>query len=82
MSWQGVFAMQAASLLGVGVLALPEAFAKLGWAVGFALLFASAGASVHSGFLLSRARQRLAPRAQTYGDLADAVFGPRGESGR
>ena len=30
MSWQGVFAMQAASLLGVGVLALPEAFAKIG----------------------------------------------------
>ena len=69
-------------IMGVGVLSLPYAFQQSGWllgvvlVIGFGLVAGKSArilADIQRHVLRTRGRPLL-----TYGDIGDAVFGPRG----
>ena len=66
-----------ADIVGSGVLAIPGAFAKLGWVLGTMFLLICAPLNLYTGILLARIR-RHHPNATTYGALAHDIFGEYG----
>ena len=60
--------------MGVGVLLLASAVAKLGWIIGLLMLFGFFPLNMYTGILLSRTRQLL-PKSVTMGDMAMYTYG-------
>lgn len=71
-----------AIILGIGVLGIPQALVKLGWALGLFLLFVSAAGAVYSGLLIARLVAHVTVttghRPHSYEDLGQAAFGHAG----
>ena len=61
------------------VLGLAHAFSQLGWILGLTVLFACMSASLYSGFLLSRMKNKV-PNCNVYADLGQAAWGNLGEA--
>lgn len=84
LGWRAASATVTAIILGLGVLGIPEAFAKVGWVLGFFLLILSASGAVYSGLLIEEicavVSSSEAGRPLTYGDLGRAAYGSRGEA--
>jgi amino acid permease len=74
-SWVNAYAIITASLIGIGVLGLPQAFSVLGWGPSMACLLFFALGAMYSGTLLTRLVVRVRPRPQVYADLGEAAFG-------
>jgi proton-coupled amino acid transporter len=75
--WWRSAAVIAGEIMGTGVLSLPYACARLGWAVGlFSSLFFGCTA-IYSGRLLSTCKNRLYPDATSFSDLARHTGGDR-----
>ncbi|CAL9044941.1 amino acid transporter AVT3B-like [Musa acuminata AAA Group] len=70
------------AIVGAGVLGLPYAFRRTGWAAGAILLLAVAALSFHCMMLLVRTRRQLnlghSAKIASFGDLGLAVAGPLG----
>ncbi|CAL9044387.1 unnamed protein product [Musa banksii] len=70
------------SIVGAGVLGLPYAFRRTGWAAGALLLLAVAALTFHCMMLIVRTRRRLdldrSAKIASFGDLGLAVSGPLG----
>lgn len=77
--WYQTTALLVGEVMGTGVLSLPYACAKLGWALGLTSLAAFAGTAVYSGLLLSRVQSRFFPEAASYAELARRTGGVRFE---
>ncbi|KAK3279103.1 hypothetical protein CYMTET_12994 [Cymbomonas tetramitiformis] len=77
LAWYQTIGLLLASLLGSGVLSLPQAFAFLGWGPGIAVLLIFCVGSSYSGILLARLKKAI-PRAVVYGDLGQSAFGHSG----
>ncbi len=63
--------------MGTGVLALPNATARLGWALGIVAAILFAAAAVAAGLMLAHVRNAHYPHAASYADLAAELVGPR-----
>jgi len=74
--WQSLLIILA-SLVGVGVLSLPEAIATLGWVPGLIALMLCAFASLWSGHMYTRLVLAV-PHARVLADVADAAYGKPG----
>jgi hypothetical protein len=61
-------------VVGVGVLLLGSAMAKLGWVPGLIMLFGFFPLNMYTGILLSRTRQLL-PKSVTMADMAYYTYG-------
>ncbi|KAG0472706.1 hypothetical protein HPP92_014563 [Vanilla planifolia] len=71
------------AIVGAGVLGLPYAFKRTGWAAGTLMLLAVGALTYHCMMLLVRTRRRLEPegvvsKISSFGDLGLAVAGPSG----
>ena len=66
----------AGEIMGTGVLSLPYACSRLGWALGLTSSVAFGCTAIYSGRLLSHCRNVLYPDATSYADLALRVGGP------
>jgi len=73
-SWQQTAAVMIADVVGVGVLMLASAIAKLGWIPGLIMLVGFFPLNAYTGILLSRTRQLL-PKSVTMGDMARYTYG-------
>lgn len=73
--WPQSAAIITGEVMGTGLLSLPYACAKLGWAVGISSCVLFGVASNYSGWLLSTCKNKFHPQAEGYGDLADATGG-------
>ncbi|WOL05882.1 hypothetical protein Cni_G14613 [Canna indica] len=70
------------AIVGAGVLGLPYAFSRTGWAAGAILLLTIAALTFHCMMLLVRTRRRIcldqSAKIASFGDLGLAVAGPLG----
>ena len=64
-------------VMGTGLLSLPYAISRLGWAIGLASSIGFGCTAIYSGVLLSYSKNELYPEAGSYADLAHATGGPR-----
>ncbi|OQR98135.1 amino acid transporter, AAAP family [Achlya hypogyna] len=93
-SWLDSMFIVVANVVGVGVLGLAHAFAKLGWlsvsyrvvmltcddgSWGIITLAVTLAGSLYSGLLLTRMKTRV-PQAVVYADLGYAAFGDLGQA--
>lgn len=69
--------LQISDVVGVGFLALPSAFAQLGWGLGLATVVAMCPLNLYAGHLVWQAAA-LEPEARNYMDLARATTGGAG----
>ena len=67
-----------AEMFGLGILTLPADFARLGWAVGLAIVLLFCLGMIYSGVLFAQLGKRL-PNARVYEDLASASLGRHGK---
>ena len=65
-----------AEVMGAGVLSLPHACSILGWVGGLSVVCTFGALSAYTGVILIRIKVEYFPEAESYGDLADAMFGP------
>eukprot|EP00947_MAST-08B_sp_MAST-8B-sp1_P005321 g5321.t1 len=65
--------------MGSGVLGLPYAMGKLGWVVGCSFCVVFGLFAIYVGRLLGRVRNDFYPQAETFGEVAALVSGPRFE---
>jgi amino acid permease len=72
--WKAISTVMIADVVGVGVLLLASAIAKLGWVMGILMLFGFFPLNMYTGVLLSRTRQLL-PESVTMGDMAKYTYG-------
>ena len=72
------------SFVGAGMLGMPYAFSRSGWALGVVCLFAVSSANVYCMLLLVKTRRRLERNGykniEGYGDVGRVVLGERGET--
>jgi len=72
------------SFVGAGMLGMPYAFSRSGWALGVTCLFAVSSANVYCMLLLVKTRRRLEMNGykniEGYGDVGRVVLGERGET--
>ncbi|CAK4068038.1 unnamed protein product [Aphanomyces euteiches] len=66
-----------ANVVGIGVLGLAHAFAKLGWGWGVICLGGTLAGSLYSGLLMTRMKARV-PNAVVFADLGSEAFGNLG----
>ena len=64
-------------VMGTGVLALPHALSKLGWALGLTMSVLVGLVAIQMGLFLSRVRERHFPFCTSYASLATATVGPK-----
>lgn len=76
--WYHTSSLLLADIIGTGILSLPGAFAKLGFAGGSVLLLISYALNLYTGVLLARLKLWF-PAARSYGVLMGEAFGPRGK---
>ncbi|KAK9803254.1 hypothetical protein WJX73_010604 [Symbiochloris irregularis] len=76
-AWPLTTAIMVGEMLGVGSLAMPAAFARLGWVAALSVLVAMGAAVAFSGVMFSRLGTLL-PGARSFDDLGAAAFGRRG----
>ena len=74
--WQSA-AVITGEIMGTGVLSLPYACSRLGWALGLSSALGFGATAVYSGLLLSTCRNHLYPDATSFADLAGATGGRR-----
>ncbi|RHY61128.1 hypothetical protein DYB30_005353 [Aphanomyces astaci] len=67
-TWVDSMFIVVANVVGIGVLGLAHAFAKLGWIWGFVLLVSTLAGSLYSGILMTRMKCRV-PHAAVFADL-------------
>ncbi|KAG9397990.1 hypothetical protein AC1031_016406 [Aphanomyces cochlioides] len=68
-----------ANVVGIGVLGLAHAFAKLGWVWGVICLGGTLAGSLYSGLLMTRMKARV-PNAVVFADLGSEAFGNLGHA--
>ena len=82
LSWHSVSAFMVSIILGLGVLGIPEAFAQLGWILGFVIMAVVAVGAVYSGVAIADVTTAAAAvtgkRPRSYPALGRAAFGQRG----
>eukprot|EP00927_Polykrikos_kofoidii_P018097 TRINITY_DN1831_c0_g1_i1.p1 TRINITY_DN1831_c0_g1~~TRINITY_DN1831_c0_g1_i1.p1 ORF type:complete len:474 (-),score=37.18 TRINITY_DN1831_c0_g1_i1:130-1551(-) len=74
MNWVEASLLVVAEVLGIGILAVPGGFRKLGWLMAFVFLFACYPLNLYTSLLLVRVR-RLSPESVTLSDIAEATLG-------
>ena len=62
------------TIIGAGMLALPYAFATMGWLLGSVLLILCAGATQLGLYLVKRCEVKLQNRSDSFYDMAVAVM--------
>ncbi|ETV69330.1 hypothetical protein, variant 1 [Aphanomyces astaci] len=78
-TWVDSMFIVVANVVGIGVLGLAHAFAKLGWIWGFVLLVSTLAGSLYSGILMTRMKCRV-PHAAVFADLGYEAFGNLGKA--
>ena len=77
-AWTNTAMLLIADIVGTGVLSLPYAFSRLGWAGGITVLLLCYPINVYTGVLLSRMRTAFPADCSTYGTLGHRLFGKWG----
>ena len=75
-AWWQTMTILVGEVMGTGVLSLPYACSKLGWALGLVSAIFFAFTAIYSSLLLSRIKNRFYPEAVSYADVARLIHGP------
>jgi vesicular inhibitory amino acid transporter len=75
--WYNTASLLVGEVIGTGILAVPWAVSRLGWAFGMISVLGFSFAGIYSGVLLSRVKNEFHGKAVSYAEMAETVSGPR-----